>query len=247
MICRRHTFGYVEFIQANYQIENRDYIKQLLTEMTVDERRKIQTMTFKELWLDLWQQKNAFYNHKFNIAHYTFKRLINSNMCKVLFKTLPKSEWTEPEWGFPKGKRNISESTMECAIREMEEETGLVYNQGYKIPITDKHRTPHIPTQIAEIFQSTDKKIYKHIYYLYEHCGCVDYVLNDKNQMQTREVSNIAWFTYDECLSHIRSYNIAKKKILHTIHPKIIEYYKHKNNANDNKNDPKIPCISRPK
>lgn len=233
MICRRHTFGYVEFIRANYQILNRDYIKQLLMEMTVHERNKIQTMSFKELWMDLWQQKNVHYNHEFNTAHYTFKRLMNSEMCKELLRTLPKSVWTQPEWGFPKGKRNVSESPLECAVREMQEETGLFYNQGYTSIIGDSD-SHGLPKQVAEIFQSTDKSVYRHIYYLYRHVGNVDYTLNAKNIMQMREVSDIMWLTYDECMVCIRSYNIAKKKMLSTVHPKIVAYCKKEKNDSSN-------------
>lgn len=220
MICRRHTFGYVEFIRGCYDVQNRDYIKQLLMEMTIDERRKIQTMTFKELWVDLWQKRYTSYNHEYITAHNAFKRLMESAMCKDLLANLPNSVWTVPEWGFPKGKRNISESPLQCAMREMQEESGLIYNQGY----TEIESNSILPKQVTEIFQSTDKRIYRHIYYIYTHCGSVDYVLNKYNRMQMREVSTIAWLTYDECMSHIRSYNIAKQKMLTELHPLVVDY-----------------------
>jgi 8-oxo-dGTP pyrophosphatase MutT (NUDIX family) len=30
----------------------------------------------------------------------------------------------EPEWGFPKGRRNYNEKDIDCALREFSEETG---------------------------------------------------------------------------------------------------------------------------
>jgi hypothetical protein len=33
--------------------------------------------------------------------------------------------WLEPEWGFPKGKRNYNETDIDCAMREFYEETGF--------------------------------------------------------------------------------------------------------------------------
>jgi 8-oxo-dGTP pyrophosphatase MutT (NUDIX family) len=35
------------------------------------------------------------------------------------------SEYTEPEWGFPKGRRMRGESDLACAIREFDEETNI--------------------------------------------------------------------------------------------------------------------------
>jgi 8-oxo-dGTP pyrophosphatase MutT (NUDIX family) len=35
------------------------------------------------------------------------------------------TNWTEPEWGFPKGRANANESEIETAIREFIEETGI--------------------------------------------------------------------------------------------------------------------------
>ena len=32
--------------------------------------------------------------------------------------------WLEPEWGYPKGRRNYQEKDLHCALREFEEETG---------------------------------------------------------------------------------------------------------------------------
>ena len=220
MICRRHTFGYVEFIRACYEAHSTSYVKQLLMEMTIHERTKIQTFTFKELWLDLWQQKTTYYNHEYVTALNAFNRLMDSNMCKELLRTLADSVWTTPEWGFPKGKRNVSESPMQCAVREMQEESGLMYNQGYK----EVERNSSVPTQVTEIFKSTDKRIYRHVYYIYTHRGVVDYVFNEKNRMQMREVSDISWFTYTECLAHIRCYNVAKRKMLTDLHPTIVQY-----------------------
>ena len=220
MICRRHTFGYVEFVRASYDPQNRDYVKQLLMEMTVDERRKIQMLTFKELWLDLWRYQHTRYNNEYINAHNVFKRLMVSDMYRELLTQLPQSVWIEPEWGFPKGKRNVSENPLQCAVREMQEECGLVLDRGYK-PLDDYSK---VPTSTTEIFQSTDKRIYRHIYYVYMHFGSVDYVLDENNRMQMREVSKIAWLTYNECLTHIRSYNTAKRKMLTDLHPTVVDY-----------------------
>ena len=42
------------------------------------------------------------------------------------------SKFIEPEWGFPKGRRNNKEKDINCAIREFYEETNFD-NQDYQI------------------------------------------------------------------------------------------------------------------
>jgi 8-oxo-dGTP pyrophosphatase MutT (NUDIX family) len=40
----------------------------------------------------------------------------------------PEWSWEEPEWGFPKGRRDTQESDWVCALREFKEETGQPSN-----------------------------------------------------------------------------------------------------------------------
>ena len=219
MIRRRHSFGYVEFVRSCYDVNDIIYVKQLLSEMTKQEREKIKTYTFKELWVDLWQQRYTCYNQEYTTAYNVYNRMIDSPSYKSL--NLPDSIWDEPEWGFPKGKRNIGENAIQCAIREMKEETGLVYNIGYKAVVQNNI----LPLHTTEMFQGTDRRIYKHMYYIYTHVPGVNFRLNKQNRMQMREVSDIRWMTFQQCIQHIRHYNIAKKKMLSGIHDKIKLYY----------------------
>ncbi len=41
------------------------------------------------------------------------------------------------DWSFPKGKAKSDESDMSCALREVEEETGLVCSLGEELPATE--------------------------------------------------------------------------------------------------------------
>ena len=61
--------------------------------------------------------------------------------------------WDEPEWGFPKGRRNYKEKDLECALREFEEETGI---QKSSLTII-KNLNP-----FEEIFTGSNLKSYKH-------------------------------------------------------------------------------------
>ena len=54
MICRKDSLGYVDFIRGKYPVYNTKYIQNIIDEMTNEEKHKIMTLTFDELWNDLW-------------------------------------------------------------------------------------------------------------------------------------------------------------------------------------------------
>jgi ADP-ribose pyrophosphatase YjhB (NUDIX family) len=113
--------------------------------------------------------------------------------------------WEEPEWGFPKGRRNNQESDYECAIREFKEETG--YNH---------HSLTYIQNvlPLEEIFMGSNYKAYKHKYFLMY----MDYNQSlDIGNFQTSEVSKVEWKSFEECISCFRPYNLEKKRIIMSI------------------------------
>ena len=63
---------------------------------------------------------NHFHLHTFQL---TFNN-ITYNLDSIIEETYGESDWTEQEWGFPKGRRNFQEKDYDCAIREFTEETG---------------------------------------------------------------------------------------------------------------------------
>ena len=218
-ICRKDTLGYVDFIRGKYPLYNKDYIQNIINEMTQEEKNKLMTMTFQELWEDLWgnfirmqyQQeekisKQKFYQIKegvymFEKEFYNLASLINES----------KTNWITPEWGFPKGRRNYMETDTNCAIREFNEETG--FNE------MDYHMIKNI-VPYEEIFMGSNYKSYKHKYYLAVYKGNN----NKTDKFQKEEVSNMKWLTLKECLEHIRPYNLEKKTIIKNI-DKILHKY----------------------
>jgi ADP-ribose pyrophosphatase YjhB (NUDIX family) len=120
--------------------------------------------------------------------------------------------WTEPEWGFPKGRRNYQEKDYDCALREMTEETGyplhLVKNIKNILPFD-------------EIFLGSNYKSYKHKYYLmymnYDDSLSMDHY--DKS-----EVSLMQWKSYNECMKCIRPYNLEKKRLITSIEHTLVKY-----------------------
>lgn len=209
MICRRNTLGYVDFVRGKYPLYQKCYLSNIISEMTNDEKRKLLTQSFDELWMDLWGDDISNYHNEERMSRNKF-RLISEGIKfgseTILLSDLIhscKSDWRDPEWGFPKGRRNYLERDINCAIREFEEECG--YSR-HDISIVS-NIMPY-----EEIFIGSNIKCYKHKYY-------VAYTDRDnKNaKFQESEVSDMRWLPYDDCINTIRSYNHEKIEILRKV------------------------------
>lgn len=213
MIRRKHSLGFMDFIRGKYSIYNKDYIMNLIHEMTNDEKTKILENDFSTLWSFLWNKNNISnqYKEERQISEEKFNSLkygiLNGNKLYSLESMIQENKdvWEEPEWGFPKGRRNFFERDYDCAIREFSEETG--YHKNALLNIENI-----LPFE--EIFTGSNFKSYKHKYYLLmmteETCKTPEHF--DKS-----EVSKMEWKTYEECLESIRPYNLEKKRLLHNV------------------------------
>jgi len=217
MIRRKDTLGYIDFMRGKYSVFNKDYIINMLKQMTIEEKELLGIGDFDLLWKRIWGNHNISnqYKSEENISREKYNSLVQGILFKNELFTLKdlieesnKFEneiWIEPEWGFPKGRRNYQESDFECALREFAEETG--YDIKYINNI--KNILP-----FEEIFTGSNYKSYKHKYYLT--------FMDSSNTTQTNnfeptEVSKMEWKTYDECIQCIRHYNLEKKKLLTNI------------------------------
>jgi 8-oxo-dGTP pyrophosphatase MutT (NUDIX family) len=231
MIRRKDTLGFVEFIRGKYPIYNKAYLQRLINEMTLDEKRRLQTQTFSELWTNVWgDYLNAKYQNEETISCERFNLLKdgvkihrgNGTSCIVKLDELienSSTRWTEPEWGFPKGRRNYQEKDIDCARREFSEETG--YDASKLIVM--QNIVPY-----EEIFMGSNVKTYKHKYYIayfplsQTTATVMSHHLSSK--FQKTEVSKMAWFTFDECMRHIRPYNLEKINILRKLNNALKEH-----------------------
>ena len=105
----------------------------MFTEMTIKERNNILNLDFETMWNNLWGEKNKKKNKigfnesykKYTILKNGYKHpsgeIINLNLLCSNNNCI----FTEPEWGFPKGKRNYKEKNLDVAFREFTEETGI--------------------------------------------------------------------------------------------------------------------------
>ena len=221
MICRKDTLGFMDFIRGKYSIYNKEYIINLLKEMTIYEKERLLTKTFDEIWNELWSNNNisSQYKNEENISREKFNALNSGIMAQNETYDLKElirisnnvSNWVEAEWGFPKGRRNYNENDMCCAIREFVEETGYSQKNLYNI----ENIQP-----FEEIFMGSNYKCYKHKYYLMK----MDGKIGELKSFDNMEVSKIEWKTYNECIHCIRPYNLEKITLIQNIYNCLVGY-----------------------
>ena len=198
MIRRNESFGFSDFFYGKIINYNLSILENVIDEMTIKEKKIIQDY-INDIDIDISENQKKRINSINTLC-------CNSNIIN-LDKTISNSftKWEEPEWGFPKGRRNNNEKELDCALREFEEETGIKKN---KISLIENV----IPYE--EIFIASNYKTYKHKYFIAE---IDDDALYSLDNYQKTEVSKINWFTIDECIKIIRPYNSEKTNMLNNI------------------------------
>ena len=220
MICRKDSLGYIDFLRGKYPLYNKDYILTLINEMTIKEKRNLLITEFSELWRSLWGDFVGLqYRGEERSAKDKFLQIKRGiKICDTegynLESLVAESDtsWGTPEWGFPKGRRNYQENDLTCGLREFEEETGY-----------DKQSVSIIKNLLPfeETFVGSNLKSYKHIYFL----GCIESNTDILETYQKSEVSEMKWFSLDECKQYIRDYNIEKIDMICKINS-LLEKYK---------------------
>jgi 8-oxo-dGTP pyrophosphatase MutT (NUDIX family) len=226
MIRRKNSFGYIDFMRGKYSPYNLVQLKNMIEEMSVGEKENILNKSFDLLWNDMWGDtniENSQYKNEENASKKKFellkKGIANENQIYTLKDIIQSCEtkWDETEWEFPKGRRNLKEKDLNCALREFEEETGI----SQTLLTVVENILP-----FEEMFIGSNHKAYKHKYFLaYFHnnnntISDGDYL----NHFQETEVSKLEWKTIDKCLESIRPYNLEKKDLIQNINKVLQEY-----------------------
>jgi len=216
MIQRKDSIAFMEFIRGKYEINNIDYIKQLLNNMVLSERNMIINSKFDDIWNYVWQQTDINKNNKeFINSKIKFYTLNENNFLRNYIISI-KNIYNEQEWGFPKGRRKMRETDVDCAVREFFEETRIRKEDLNLI-------TDIIPFE--EIFFGTNGVMYKHLYYIAKLDNIdVNIKIDNDCMEQVREIRAIKWYNYNDVISHIKIYNTERIELFKFANKKIMEY-----------------------
>ena len=207
LVHKRYTYAFNEFINGNYIYLHHNttkfFVKKnytimsleaLLEQMTTEELLDIMSLNFEQMWYRLClsvDKNDPQYIKKFNKFKSSFLDYDDGKKLLLLVKNT-RFRGTRL-WEIPKGRKtNNKESDIDCAIREVEEETG-VKKEFYKIIPNIKKKVSFISNNVKYVFIYFIGIINN--LYIKNYMGHKIYqrlnLLND-----IREVGDIGWFNF---------------------------------------------------
>ncbi len=204
LIRRRDSLGFIEIMRGKYEMRDEASIQTLIDQTTVPERTRLLTRSFPDLWRELWNgPASRRYHNEFEQARAKFEVMRSrGDLAKLCDRSA--TAWTEPEWGFPKGRRSATETEIACAVRETFEETGVRAGDMRVLPVEP----------LIEEFNGSNGVAYRHKYWLAEIQPTLEVRMDPGNLDQQREVGAVRWCRMEDALALIRPYNTEKKEVL---------------------------------
>ena len=198
MIRRKDSMSFAEFMRGKYDAEDIPYVSTLVKNMTLKEQAGVASDSFESLWRQMWGDDRM-------TSDYIQSREKFNQLDRLSLMRNNISQYTEPEWGFPKGRRMRGESDLACAIREFDEETNIPRDAFVVL----KNMI------LTETFMGLNNVQYKHVYFvsLLKDESIVN--LSQKlTPVQRREISGIGWKTFEEAHALVRPHHVERKNML---------------------------------
>jgi 8-oxo-dGTP pyrophosphatase MutT (NUDIX family) len=204
LIRRRVSIGFIEIMRGKFTVGDVSGIQVLIDQATIDERQQLLNRPFANLWRDLWNgPASRRYHQEYESARQKFEQLRSSGVLAAAVSA-SKTRWSEPEWGFPKGRRSSTETELVCALRETYEEAG--------VRRSDLHVLDYEP--LLEEYRGSNGICYRHRYWIAEAPAHLAVAMDPNNIDQRREISDVRWCSLEEACELIREYNREKRAVL---------------------------------
>lgn len=209
LVHKRYTYVFHDFVNGNYihlHHNNTNFflkkkytilsVEALLSQMTTAELLDILSLNFEQMWyrINLTVDKtDLVYLKKYNKFKNEFLNFDNGAKLTSMIKSI--RDRGTLLWEIPKGRKlqNVKESDLECAMREVEEETGIK-KKYYEIIPNVKKKISYISNNVKYIFiyfvAFTNAKIINHRNQLNNKI----YQSHTIESNDIREISEIGWF-----------------------------------------------------
>lgn len=226
LVHKRYTYVFNDFVNGNYIYLHHDNssfflkkkytimsVESLLENMTTDELLDILSLNFEQMWyrINLQVNKNdANYIKKYNKFKSEFLDFDNGQKLINMIKSIKVRG--SLLWEVPKGRKNNKESDLECAMREVEEETGIKKKYYVLVP-NIKKKISYISNNVKYVF----------VYFIaFANSKLLRNKINSKiyqtqmlSKNDIREVSEIGWFN----LQYIKLFDNGSGHLLSLIKP----------------------------
>ncbi len=192
LVCPRCTYAYRSFARGKYNAGSTADMLTLFNGMTVDEKLDILSLNFMQIWYRMWLN-TAFTNASYFIAKNKFESAFAVDNGARLRALISKSTHSQRMWEVPKGrKKTRNESSIDCAVREFYEETGI-----------NKKKYRLFPTVCRSYSYIDDGARYTNVYYFAIMREAKDISI-DINSQQISEMSDIRWMNAEaiRCADH---------------------------------------------
>ena len=207
MVKKKYTYAYARLINSNLNITNLSLISTLLNNVNNYEKSLLLSYDFGKIWYHLYnvdpdlQLCEEYMSQRYREMKSRFMKMINFIGREIMTKLIINSYYSDSEWEIPKGRKELREGKINCAIREFAEETGIYHNR-YDIidPIYESYKRVIIKNKIEYNMH------YYTAYIPYEECH-----LLRPNQVNYTEIMDIAFMDINE----IRFVDKTKDKLLY--------------------------------
>lgn len=190
LVKSRLSYNYNAFVFGKYKPWDTEKIQSRMNNTTLHEKLLIWSCDFNKMWDHIWLRiptangdpKDTFYQFYINCRN-KFERLISKDAGRRLRGLIAKATSVELGWLIPRGRIESGESELECALREMHEETSIDASQYHILhdvkPICASHEDENV-TYVCKYFVGwTDRDFTPQI--------------NFTNQNQISEICDIAF------------------------------------------------------
>jgi 8-oxo-dGTP pyrophosphatase MutT (NUDIX family) len=180
--------------------------------MTADEQAAVSTMSFEELWAQLWTgnckstKRMTEYVHA-QTAHASLREVYD---IAEMVREAP-DHLSEREWTFPMGRRASVENDMDAAVREFSEETGFGADD---IRIVEN-------LSADEMYVGSNNVCYRQKYFVAEFIGDPAPLPIEKGSAQSSEIISVGWFSYGE--ARLKLATADRRRLFDDIHGKVVE------------------------